>query len=219
MEEAGQKLTAFKDVVHLGKNVRTRVTMAPKGTRCSQDETRSGQTTTNIEMSVSFLKNRSREIACTKMGRRNLKKKYPTFDVTLPSGRTLTMSMSEIPSGDAAGITASFEESCRELAEVVCNPGEDVAKKTSIKTTNPLFNQQLQDMCDYDEENEAEKRQRQLELQWGEENRILGALEMLFDSPDKLIREFLQIFPLNTVAATAEQGEQWLNDKHVNTAQ
>eukprot|EP00058_Branchiostoma_floridae_P001212 XP_002586700.1 hypothetical protein BRAFLDRAFT_105506 [Branchiostoma floridae] len=37
---------------------------------------------------------------------------------------------------------------------------------------------------DNDEENEAEKRQRQLELQWGEENRILGALEMLFDSPD-----------------------------------
>eukprot|EP00058_Branchiostoma_floridae_P000328 XP_002585816.1 hypothetical protein BRAFLDRAFT_111071 [Branchiostoma floridae] len=61
------------------------------------------------------------------------------------------MSMSEIPSGDAAGITGSFEESCRELAEVVCNPGEDVAKKTaeigpSFKTTNPLFNQQLQDM-------------------------------------------------------------------------
>jgi len=29
MEEAGQKVTAFKDVVHLGKNVRTRVTKAP----------------------------------------------------------------------------------------------------------------------------------------------------------------------------------------------
>eukprot|EP00058_Branchiostoma_floridae_P022050 XP_002607540.1 hypothetical protein BRAFLDRAFT_106488 [Branchiostoma floridae] len=84
-------------------------------------------------------------------------KKYQTFDETLPSGRALTMSMSEIPSGDAAGITASFKESCRELAEVLCSPGEDVAKKTaqivtSFTTTsdrgatNPLFNEQLQDM-------------------------------------------------------------------------
>ncbi|KAI8517542.1 hypothetical protein Bbelb_035590 [Branchiostoma belcheri] len=58
-------------------------------------------------------------------------KKYLTFDVTLQSGKTLTMSMTEVPSGDADGILSAFSESCRELAEELCGPGEDIAKKTT----------------------------------------------------------------------------------------
>ncbi|XP_066298380.1 uncharacterized protein [Branchiostoma lanceolatum] len=85
-------------------------------------------------------------------------KKYQTFDVTLPSGKTLTMSMTEVPSGDAEGIMTAFSESCKELAEVLCEPGEDVAKKTAeVMTsftstmsdrgaTNPLFNKHLEEM-------------------------------------------------------------------------
>ncbi|KAI8487218.1 hypothetical protein Bbelb_350160 [Branchiostoma belcheri] len=85
-------------------------------------------------------------------------KKYLTFDVSLPSGRTLTMSMTEVPPGDAEGILSAFSESCRELAEVLCDAGEDVAQKTAeIITsftstmsdrgaTNPLFNRYLEEM-------------------------------------------------------------------------
>ncbi|CAH1267617.1 Hypp3773 [Branchiostoma lanceolatum] len=85
-------------------------------------------------------------------------KKYQTFDVTLPSGRTLTMSMSEVPSGTAAGITSSFTEACKELAEVLCTKREDVAEKTAQivasftstmsdrGATNPLFNQELEEL-------------------------------------------------------------------------
>ncbi|KAI8503619.1 hypothetical protein Bbelb_185900 [Branchiostoma belcheri] len=73
-------------------------------------------------------------------------------------GKTLTMSMTEVPSGHAEGILLAFSESCRELAEVLCSPGEDIAKKTAeIITsftstmsdrgaTNPLFNRYLEEM-------------------------------------------------------------------------
>ncbi|KAI8487173.1 hypothetical protein Bbelb_349710 [Branchiostoma belcheri] len=73
-------------------------------------------------------------------------------------GKTSTMSMPEVPSGDADGILSAFSQSCRELAEVLCGPGEDIAKKTAeIITsftstmsdrgaTNPLFNGYLEEM-------------------------------------------------------------------------